>query len=390
MILYDPGLNMVYKEYGIMLPISPSRADRIMAFLKQALVEQPNLGPVYTAAEALDFLGETGFAGNTAPENSVISRRDLERVHAQEFIAALYEDEPDAGGLVRALLNAWELIDPQGRPNRYEPDRAVKPLQALFRTVLLQVGGTYLAARLALSGTETAGAPPFCYYLGGGMHHGRYDHGAGFCLVNDIMIAARKLQAEHRAALIWVVDVDAHKGCGTAELVQFARERGELGRKQGSTILDILNLSVHMARGWPLDEDAAQPGRAPCIPADVEIPIEAGTEASYIPKLAQGLQQLEGLSGGAKPDLVMVIDGADPYEHDGLPSSSLLKLSLEQCVQRGQLIYGYLRERNLPSVWIMAGGYGERAWEPVAYFLNTLATAPNIAENRGYFSEEGG
>ncbi|GHU82356.1 hypothetical protein FACS189468_6480 [Spirochaetia bacterium] len=294
-------------------------------------------------------------------------------------MAALFGEGPDhAEGLARALLTTYELIDDQGQPHRYEPDRAVKPLAELFNAILAQVGGTYLAARLAL-----AEGPGFCFYLGGGMHHARYDGGAGFCLLNDIVIAARRVQAENRARLIWVVDVDAHKGDGTAELVRFARERGELGTPGGP---DILTLSIHMAQGWPLDEEGlrqAFPGgtprldRAPLVPSDVEIPIEAGEEAAYVPKLEKGLAALEKLSGARrpgnpKPDLVIVVDGADPYEHDGLPSSALLKLSLEQCLERDMLIYRYLTGRRIPSAWIEAGGYGNRAWEPEAHFLRGL------------------
>ncbi|MDR0568952.1 MAG: histone deacetylase, partial [Spirochaetaceae bacterium] len=72
------------------------------------------------------------------------------------------------------------------------------------------------------------------------------------------------------------------------------------------------------------------------------------------------------------PDLVIVVDGADPYEHDGLPSSGLLRLSLAQCIERDRLVFRYLRDRRIPAVWIMAGGYGERAWEPPAHFLASL------------------
>jgi acetoin utilization deacetylase AcuC-like enzyme len=78
------------------------------------------------------------------------------------------------------------------------------------------------------------------------------------------------------------------------------------------------------------------------------------------------------MSGSQKPDLAIVVDGADPYEHDGLPSSAPLKLTLDQCVARDWLTYAFLRERSVPSAWIMAGGYGERAWEPTASFLNAL------------------
>ena len=362
MILYDPALTVDFRDYGIMLPIAPDRAGRVVEFLRGqaggAFSGFP--GPILDIPGALGLPGMEGFDGGAVPD-----RRDLERVFQGEFVAGLYGE-----GLSAALLNAYELIDPQGRPRRYEPDRALKPLAGLFEAILNQVGGTCLACRLALAGA--AGTPGFCYYLGGGMHHGRYDQVAGFCLVNDIMIAARKLQAGGSCRLIWVVDVDAHKGCGTAELVSFSRARGELGPNAGA---EIRTLSIHMAAGWPLDAETlrgAAPGRAPRIPSDVEIPLEAGDEGSYVPELEAGLYKLEKISGGQKPDLAIVVDGADPYEHDGLPSSAPLGLTLDQCVSRDWLIYTFLRDRAIPSAWIMAGGYGERAWEPAASFLSLL------------------
>jgi acetoin utilization deacetylase AcuC-like enzyme len=72
------------------------------------------------------------------------------------------------------------------------------------------------------------------------------------------------------------------------------------------------------------------------------------------------------------PDLAIVVDGADPYEKDELPSTSDLQLSLDTCVERDLLVYTFLRERHIPSAWLMAGGYGDRAWEPPASFLGAL------------------
>jgi acetoin utilization deacetylase AcuC-like enzyme len=129
-----------------------------------------------------------------------------------------------------------------------------------------------------------------------------------------------------------------------------------------------------MARGWPLDEESlssAQKGRAPLLSSDIDIAIDSGEEGEYTPRLAAGLGELEKMSG-AKPDLILVVDGADPYEHDGLPSSGLLRLTLEQCLARDNLVYRYAADRNIPSAWIQAGGYGERAWEPAAYFLRGI------------------
>jgi acetoin utilization deacetylase AcuC-like enzyme len=401
MILHDPALAMRFSDYGIMLPISASRAERVLEYLDGNFVDgtrgdnMPYPGPVFDFALALSYLEE--------PEKKdLLTRADLERIHHADFIASLFGDDPESApqsrtagsaakaagpaakgpelsGLEKALLQAYELIDSQGRPCRYEPDRAVKPLTALFQTILAQVGGTYLACRLAL-----ASGAGFCYYLGGGMHHARYDCGSGFCLVNDIAVAIRKIQAEGRSRLVWIIDLDAHKGDGTAELVRFARERGELasrpaengaGADKAAGAPCILTLSVHMAHGWPLDGESlaqAEKDRAPLVPSDIDIGIDRGEEARYVPRLAEGIARLEAMSGNEKPDLILVVDGADPYEHDGLPSSAPLKLSLEQCLERDNFVYRYVIDRNIPSAWIQAGGYGERAWEPSAHFLRGI------------------
>jgi hypothetical protein len=128
-----------------------------------------------------------------------------------------------------------------------------------------------------------------------------------------------------------------------------------------------------MAHGWPLDEESlaqAREGRAPLLPSDIDIGIDSGEEETYCPRLAEGLEALEALD--SRPDLALVVDGADPYEHDGLPSSALLKLSLDQCVERDMLAYRFFADRGIPSAWISSGGYGERAWEPPAAFLRNI------------------
>ncbi|MDR2181175.1 MAG: hypothetical protein LBN92_00685 [Treponema sp.] len=381
MILHDTVLHPRYSDYGIMLPISASRSDKIIGsfaadFYKNSRGSNyPYPGPVLDFAAAKKLLGITGPA---------IDRQDLERVHSAEFTAQLYDRTPRGQGLsplARALLDTYELIDAEGKPHRYEPEKAVRDISELFDNTLEQVSGTYLACRLAL-----AEGPGFCFFLGGGMHHARRDAGAGFCLLNDIAVAAAKILSDtalcfyrkKKPRLVWVVDLDAHKGDGTAELVQRARERGELARSVRSAPDNapcILTLSLHMARGWPLDEETlatAQTGRAPLVPSDIDTGIEEGEEAEYVPRLEAALGQLETLSSGTRPDLVIVVDGADPYEHDGLPSSAPLKLSLEQCFRRDMLVYHYVTRRGIPSAWIMAGGYGERAWEPPANFLRNL------------------
>jgi acetoin utilization deacetylase AcuC-like enzyme len=352
MILYDKSLEFDLRECGITIPIRSSRPDVIMRFLESAAFS------VYTLVSAAELLHLR------AP---VLKRTDLERVHSAAYIERLYSD-----GLMQELLTCYELVNDDGSYNRYKPETATRPLTDIFENALRIASGTYLASRLALES-----APHFCYYLGGGNHHARFDAPSGFCLLNDVIITARKLLSEHRADLIWIIDVDAHKGDGTAELVQFSRDMSEtfFGKSP-----EILTLSAHMASGWPLDEKSlakAQTGRAPLVASDIDIPIEAHEEQLYSAKLAGGLAKLDSLSAGRKPDLALVVDGADVYEHDALASSKPLSLTLAQCLERDHLIFSFLRKRNIPSCWLMAGGYGDAAWEPTAHFLAHTAFLQN-------------
>ncbi|MDR0639994.1 MAG: histone deacetylase [Spirochaetaceae bacterium] len=355
MLLYDKKLEANMSDYGIGIPMSPSRPGKILRYLEKCRSALPLL----SLEKAVMGLGL---------DSPLLSREDLERVHQREFVARLYGEPRDRE---KEILKTYELIRSDGTYNRYEPEKAVKALGDLFKTILYRVSGSYLACRLALEGREQ-----FCFYLGGGQHHGRYDSGSGFCLLNDVILAARKIQAEGRADLIWIIDVDAHKGDGSAELVKFSRDRGETFQGRNP---EIITLSVHMAAGWPLDSESiagAEPGRAPLVESDLDIPIAEHEEARYLPRLIEGLGDLEKRSGQRKPGLVIVVDGVDVYEKDGLASTALIALSKKQCLERDQLIFSFLHDRGLPSAWLMAGGYGEDAWEPTANFLASLAADP--------------
>ena len=351
MVLYDPELALGFPDYGIRIPVLDSRADRIVSALL-----------------AIPGLSERKWLRRGISER--MTRQDAERVHDSGFVARLF-----GGGksLEAELLKTYELVDPDGKPHRYEPETAIRPLTDLFGTILAQVAGTYEAGLMAL---DTG----FCFFLGGGMHHARRDSGSGFCPLNDSMIAVARLRAERRVHTVWIIDVDAHKGDGTAEIALDDP--------------DTLTLSIHMAAGWPLDPASIETAlrgshttidssgkigvgldplrHAPLAPSDVDIPIARGEDSLYLEKLAEGLDRLEALSSGRQPNLAIVVDGADPYVHDGLESSADLALSLDQCVERDELVLGFLRTRNIPSAWIMSGGYGDRAWEPPAAFLGKV------------------
>ena len=81
---------------------------------------------------------------------------------------------------------------------------------------------------------------------------------------------------------------------------------------------------------------------------------------------------LNRLAGMSSPDLALVVDGADPYEHDELPSTRLLRLSKSQMMERDTLIHSFLQTRGIPAAYLMSGGYGERTWEVYYQFLERI------------------
>jgi len=329
LLIYSASDHLELMQFGIQIPIYDSRAE--LAFRR--LLDHPVLGP----RRAEWHVEHAGLR---------VGREDLLRAHAPQYVQRLL-----GRGRERVIIRAYELFDEQGRPHRYDPASARRPLRELLDQELRMVSGTLQCCRLALQNG-------FCYYFGGGTHHARRDEGAGFCLLNDTVIALRRLQAEGLVRNAWVIDVDAHKGDGTAAITA-----GDPS---------IRTLSIHMARGWPLDgPERDERGRlTPAFsPSDVDLPVGEGQEGDYLGLLAGGLERLAALS---TPELAVVVDGADPYEHDELPSSALLRLSLAQLLERDLAVYRFLEDRGLPSAWLMSGGYGRRSWEVYAQFLEKV------------------
>ncbi len=325
-VLRYEGTRAPIREFGILIPTARNRPEQILS----ALRANPALG-----SESDWLIG---------PDGSTIARADLERVHDPAYVDRLFGD-----GLESVLVSVFELIDEHGAYHRYDPTIATRPLSQMFDGTLRALAGSYQCGREALR-------RGFCFYLGGGSHHGHYAFGHGFCVVNDSVVAIRRLQHDGEIRRAWVIDVDAHKGDGTAALA-----RGDES---------IITLSVHMAHGWPLDLPELDADGSPHpshIPSDIDVPVAAGEEASYVPRLTGALEEL---SRYPRPDIAYVLAGADPYEHDELPSTADLRLTLNQIYERDVEIFDFLRRLSIPQAWLMAGGYGERAWEPYPPFLS--------------------
>lgn len=334
MILTDPRLHTQFADYGILIPIRTSKIVKVLAHLEGVPALKGRQWKVEAITETAD-------------------RAALERVHDHDYVCRLFG--PD---LEKEILSAYELLDAEGHHHRYAPETAAKPLSRFLEdVVMLHVAGTTQTCRLALE-------HGWAFFTGGGMHHGHRGRGTGFCLVNDLVIAVKTLQHEGLVRHAWILDIDAHKGDGTASVC--------------ATEETILTFSIHMSEGWPLDADTIRErgdDNPSLVPSDLDIGQALGEDALYLPRLAEGLRQFHQLAlktHGRLPDLVVVVDGADPYEKDELPSTASMRLTLAQMLERDLMVDHFLTDLKIPAAWVNAGGYGDHVWEVYAQFLERV------------------
>jgi len=204
------------------------------------------------------------------------------------------------------------------------------------------VGATLAAARTVMAGTGHCVAAN----LAGGTHHAFSDHGAGYCVFNDVAVTARTLQQDGTISRATVVDCDVHQGDGTAAIF-----RGDPS---------VFTMSLHGAANFPFRKEVGD--------LDVTFADGAGDD-EYLAALAMHLPDVLDATG---PDLVFYLAGADPYEGDRL---GRLALSIAGLRQRDQFVFAQCRERSIPVVVAMAGGYCPDVEAIVTIHVNTIKEA---------------
>ncbi|MFM8635922.1 MAG: histone deacetylase [Planctomycetia bacterium] len=164
--------------------------------------------------------------------------------------------------------------------------------------------------------------------LAGGTHHAGRDFGEGYCVFNDVAVAAREMQARGAVRRVLVLDCDVHQGNGTAEI--FADDE------------TVFTMSIHGAKNFPLRKH----------PGSLDVGLEDGTgDAEYLERLEAAVQESFSRS---RPDLVLFIAGADPYEGDRLGRLRLTKRGL---LDRDRLVLDAASTAGAPIAIVCGGGY---------------------------------
>ena len=255
----------------------------------------------------------------TLAQARAASDAELERVHSPAYVQAVSQ------GLLSAAAQR-EIGFP------WSPAMAERARRS--------VGATVQAAREAFGGAGVAAN------LAGGTHHAYADKGSGFCVFNDVAVAARALQAERRGLRVAVIDLDVHQGNGTASIF-----------RNDPT---VFTLSLHGEKNFPFRKEDS----------DLDVPLPDGCDDdTYLYALDHALDELDRR---ADPALLFYLAGADPHEGDRL---GRMKLSHDGLEARDRRVFEWAWQRRIPLAMSMAGGYGRDIATTVQVQRNTWGVA---------------
>jgi acetoin utilization deacetylase AcuC-like enzyme len=250
---------------------------------------------------------------------------DILRVHTREWVDKIQHDK-------LSLSERMRLEIPYS--------------EAVVRGFWLAAGGSILAARCALK-------DGFGFNIGGGFHHAFPGHGEGFCMIHDVAIAIRRLQADGALRKVLIADTDVHQGNGTAAI--FANDP------------DVFTVSLHQENNYPEPKPAS----------DLDVNLDDGTgDEEYLELLDKSLA--EAFRRFA-PEMIFYIGGADPYREDQLGG---LWLSMRGLQDRDTLVFAEARLRGLPVAVAFAGGYARKVEDTVRIHVNTIIAAREAAAAR--------
>jgi acetoin utilization deacetylase AcuC-like enzyme len=192
---------------------------------------------------------------------------------------------------------------------------------ALVERTLLSVGGSIQAAEHALSVGLSAN-------LSGGYHHAFSDYGSGFCIFNDLAIAAAHLINRQQADTVLILDCDVHQGDGTAQITQSNN--------------DIITCSIHCEQNFPRVKQQSDYDFA--LPANT-------TDKEYLTTLKQALTFCVRMH---QPDIILYNAGADIYTKDEL---GMFNVSLSGVYKRDYSILNFCKQHKIPLMCALGGGY---------------------------------
>ncbi|BDX07392.1 histone deacetylase family protein [Planctobacterium marinum] len=193
--------------------------------------------------------------------------------------------------------------------------------QQLLQRTLTAVGGTLLCADLALQ-------KGVALNLTGGYHHAFANFGSGFCIFNDLYLAALQMLQQPGIDKVLIFDCDVHQGDGTAKLAQ--------------NQANVFTVSLHAEKNFPYRKQHS----------DMDFPLPKGmSDDAYLEVVDEALHLA---FSQFKPDAVIYDAGVDIHQDDDLGH---LDISTHGVFKRDRLVKGYCEQAGVPVAAVIGGGY---------------------------------
>ena len=229
------------------------------------------------------------------------SDETLKRAHSEKYIKDIKNKTLDENGVKKI---GFPLVD------------------SVVQRSLVATGGTVLAAKLAISNRLACNTA-------GGSHHATFDSGAGYCVFNDVAVAAQYLLDRGLAKKILIVDLDVHQGNGNSDIFKNNKS--------------VFTFSMHSKSNYPAKKSIS----------DLDVELEDNIEdLEYSNSLKSCLDQLNK----EKFDFVFYIAGVDIHFNDRLGK---LKISDEGIKSRDEIVIENFFSKNIPLCGVLGGGYNK-------------------------------
>ena len=229
------------------------------------------------------------------------SDETLKRAHSEKYIKDIKNKTLDKNGVKKI---GFPLVD------------------SVVQRSLVATGGTVLASKLAINyglACNTAG----------GSHHANFEGGAGYCVFNDVAVAAKYLLDRGLAGRILIVDLDVHQGNGNSDIFKDNR--------------NVFTFSMHSKSNYPAKKSIS----------DLDVELEDNLEdKQYLKTLKFYLNELNEENF----DYVFYIAGVDIHQNDRLGK---LKISDEGIKERDELVTENFFSKGIPLCGVLGGGYNK-------------------------------
>lgn len=236
----------------------------------------------------------------------------------------------------------WQKLKDQNL-TRQEERRTGFPLsQELVAREIIIMNGSVQCAEYAL-------VHGVAMNVAGGTHHAFTDRGEGFCLLNDIAIAAHHLLDKGLVNKVLVVDLDVHQGNGTAQIFENDDR--------------VFTFSMHGQSNYPMHKETS----------DLDVGLLDGTDDStYLSLLDRHLNEV---FESFQPDFICFQSGVDVLATDKL---GRLGMTLDGCKARDRMVLELCHRNKIPVMACMGGGYSEKIAHIVEAHANTYRLAQEL------------